>query len=92
MKITNDDSCVFCGQRDTLSHFFFDCTIAMQIWDEAERIVSYNVGRNFVFSERDKMIGNMTSDSFLDNKQRKFANKINLIAKFSISKYKIIGR
>ena len=90
MKITNDDSCVFCGQRDTLPHFFFDCAIAMQIWDEAEKIVSYNVGRNFVFSERDKMIGNMTSDGFLNNKQRNFVNKINLIAKFSISKYKYV--
>ena len=37
MKIKDDEHCVFCGMIDSLVHFFIECDIANQAWEEAEK-------------------------------------------------------
>ena len=90
MKIKDDENCVFCGMTDSLVHFFIECDIANQAWEEAEKLISCYLGKQFKYSEKARLIGNLGVEGKFDSRQRKYINKINLICKFSISKFKYV--
>ena len=90
MKIREDENCVFCGMTDTLIHFFIECAISNQVWEEAERIITCFLGKQFKFTDKNKLIGNLEAEGVYSRQQRKYINKINLICKFSISKFKYV--
>ena len=90
MKIRNDDKCLFCEEVDTLFHFFIECDIANQVWTEADKIASAFVGKRFRFSDKDKLFGYLMHGGVLGKKEMNFVNKLNLISKFTISKFKYL--
>ena len=88
MKIKDNELCDFCGERDTLLHFFVSCHISKAVWVEAEKLASKICGRSVRLSDRDKIVGILSMDSHFVNEKRIMINKIILICKRTISKYK----
>ena len=88
MKIKDNELCEFCGERDTLLHFFVSCHISKAVWVEAEKLASKICGRRVILSDRDKIVGILSMDSHFVNEKRIMINKIILICKRTISKYK----
>ena len=87
MKIRNNDLCSFCGEIDSLVHFFVSCKIAKAVWEEAEKNISIKFGKKIELTERNKLFGILSSEDFEMN-NKKIINKIILVSKHSISKYK----
>ena len=87
MKIRNNDLCSFCDEIDSMSHFFVSCHIARAVWEDAEKSVSKICGKKVTLSERNKLFGILLSDNF-DFNNRKLVNKVILVCKHTISKYK----
>jgi len=48
-----DESCLFCNEKESVFHLFFDCVVAKQIWVYISECFGFNVGMNF------ESIGNM---------------------------------
>ena len=88
MKIKYSDLCNSCGEIETLEHFFVKCNTAKVLWTEAEKIVSISLGKTFTFTERLILFGILSHEEEFNLNQRKFINKVNLITKISISKFK----
>ena len=87
MKIRNNDKCDFCGERDTLLHFFATCYVAKAAWGEVDELISKILKKKVVLSEKNKMIGIFNGDNF-SRKESKIVNRIILISKRTISKFK----
>ena len=79
--------CPFCGEVDTLIHFFISCDVIKAVWKEAEKFISIKCGCKVVLSERNKLFGILSSDNVV-NDNMKMINKIILVCKKTISKYK----
>ena len=88
MKLRNDENCVFCGQRDTISHFFVDCSFINKIWNKAEYYIFCEVGSQIKLDEKTILIGFNNSSSEISAECVNFINYICLIAKNTISKAK----
>ena len=88
MKIKCNDLCDFCGEIDSISHFFVSCRIIVPVWEEANKVISSYIGKSFTLSERDKIIGILSSDYDFENESRTKVNKIILVCKKVISKFK----
>ena len=88
MKIKDNELCDFCGERDTLPHFFVECTVAKAAWDEADKLLSFILGRNCVLSEKNKILGILDDDILFQKESVKKVNKIILVCKRTISKFK----
>ena len=88
MKIKASDTCDFCGEIETPIHFFILCETTDQIWTEAEKIVSNFLGFKFNYTEKSKLFGIYEDNSVLKGHQRNFINKVNLIVKIAISRFK----
>ena len=87
MKIRNNDQCPFCNETDTIVHFFVSCHIAQTVWLEAEKFISIKCGKKITLSDRNKLFGILSSDNF-GNYLNKVVNKIILVCKRTISKFK----
>jgi hypothetical protein len=46
-KHVEDSSCLFCCERETVHHLFFDCVVAKQMWLEIAECVDQNIGSCF---------------------------------------------
>ena len=46
--ITRPPECVFCKDHESIDHLFFGCVFAKQIWSEMSRIISHDVGNNYL--------------------------------------------
>ena len=57
MKKRNDDICDFCGNVDTLFHFFVTCTLSRTVWEEADKLISSQSGKKITLSGKQKMFG-----------------------------------
>lgn len=88
MKLRNDENCVFCGQRDTISHFFVDCSFINKIWNKAEYYIFCEVGSQIKLDEKTILIGFNNGSSEISAECVNFINYICLIAKNTISKAK----
>ena len=88
MKIKNSETCEFCGERDTLPHFFVTCSVAKAAWDEADKLLSGILGRKCVLSEKNKILGILDDDNLFQKESAKKVNEIILVCKRSISKFK----
>ena len=87
MKLKDQDNCEFCNERDTLIHFFSSCQVSKQLWYEAEKKISSYLGKIFKLSEKIIIFGLLCCESF-SQKDVNYINKVCLIGKLSISKYK----
>ena len=57
MKIKDKEECDFCGERDTIPHFFAKCPLSQKLWIEAERKVSSYLGKIIKFEEKIILLG-----------------------------------
>ena len=90
MKIKQTENCDFCGQRDTLIHFFFHCAESRKIWKKAESYVYNKTGVRINFDEKRVIIGILNDDSIhpCTKQSLNIINKVILIGKHTISKFK----
>ena len=88
MKLIENNLCCFCMETDTLLHFFVTCPVAKQVWDEADKLISVLVGKKIVLTERIKIFGIFENDSSYSEDLRLRINRIVLVSKKTISKYK----
>ena len=81
MKLRESDSCVFCLEIDTLTHFFHGCKVVKPIWSEVERKIEKMVGKRIIINHEIAMFG----IEMENQKENIYANKLILVAKASIS-------
>lgn len=43
-----DETCLFCSEKETICHVFFECVVAKQCWSIASDILGYQVGASMV--------------------------------------------
>jgi hypothetical protein len=43
-----DDSCLFCSEKETINHLFFDCAIAKQCWNMISELIGCRVGEDMI--------------------------------------------
>lgn len=66
-----DESCLFCSEKESVNHLFFDCVVAKQCWLVISEIIGIHVGGNIVeigkLWLRDKKFGviNMVTSAVL---------------------------
>ena len=87
MKIKDKEECDFCGERDTIPHFFANCPLSQKLWIEAERKVSSYLGKIIKFEEKIILLGIWCKDYYCQNELR-YINRVCLIGKSTISKFK----
>ena len=87
MKIKEHEECDFCSERDDITHFFASCPVSRKVWSEAEKKIGCYLGKIFKLSEKIIIIGLLGSEN-LSNKDIDYINKVCLIGKMTISKYK----
>jgi len=46
-KKLDDNSCLFCSERETSHHLFFDCVVARQVWLAISELLDTDIGVNF---------------------------------------------
>ena len=88
MKKVTDDKCAFCGELDTLIHFFVSCEISRVVWSEAVKLISCLCGKRISLSEKVKIFGLLKSDTTFNNDLRLYINHVILVCKRTISKFK----
>lgn len=49
----DDENCLFCNEKGTSVHLFFESVVARQIWLSISEVIELDCGRNF------ESIGNM---------------------------------
>ena len=86
MKLSDSEDCFFCGERDTVAHFFFQCPVSQEVWREASTILSCKLDKTINIQESDVIFGFFNVN--LDNSANQFLNIVGLIGKHTISKFK----
>jgi hypothetical protein len=46
-KNLDDASCLFCSDKETIDHMFFDCIVAKRAWTVISRIIGMQVGESY---------------------------------------------
>jgi hypothetical protein len=41
------DSCLFCGEEESVAHLFFKCVVAMKAWGVMSEVLGVNIGANY---------------------------------------------
>ena len=88
MKIKNNENCDICGERDTPLHCFVLCPIAKEVWKDAENCIFKISSQVIKLNEKIIMIGLFNDTLVYGRIIQNLVNKICLIGKFSISKYR----
>jgi hypothetical protein len=40
-------SCLFCSQSESITHLFFDCSVARRVWEVVSEVVGFRVDINY---------------------------------------------
>jgi hypothetical protein len=43
----NDPACLFCSEPESITHLFFDCCVAKNIWLIVSEVLNQNLGTDF---------------------------------------------
>lgn len=86
MKIKQSNKCSFCNEIDYLEHFFWKCTQLKSYWNRVEGIIYRITGLNITLTEVMVLFGYDLHSCGSKNAQ--CVNRIILIAKMCISKFK----
>ena len=85
-KIKDTDLCSFCNVTDTVEHFFFQCKAVSTVWKEIEKIILTKTDIRISLCPKTALFGLKNNNG---NKNKiKTINKLILIGKLVISKYK----
>jgi hypothetical protein len=71
-----DDTCLFCSDKESCSHLFFDCVVARQCWFVVSEVLGFRIGENMV------NIGQF----WLSNKKHCIVNMVSSVVLWSIWK------
>ena len=88
MKKRTSEMCEFCGERDTVIHFFVRCPVARDVWKEAEKVIVQLTSKAVHLSDKMIMAGLPSEEASFSKKDLNKINYICLIGKHTISKYK----
>ena len=91
MKIKENEDCVVCGERDTPSHCFVFCRMVEKIWKEAENVIFKLTNEVITLNEKIIMVG-LSNDDPLKKGVKTVVNKVCLIGKFTISKFRVMNK
>lgn len=47
-KKVEDESCLFCSEKESIHHIFFECVVARQLWVIISEILGCNIGSDIV--------------------------------------------
>ena len=89
IKIRQSDMCQFCGEMDSLEHFFFNCSKVKCIWDEISRHIEGITNKYIRLTAKKVMIGLDKGDVSGKNNLNRI-NHLILIGKATISKAKYV--
>ena len=89
MKMRDDENCDMCGERDSLSHCFVQCPSVSEVWKMAEVYIFKLTNQTFKLDEKTIMVGLFDLNTKLGKKLKLIVNKVCLIGKFTISKYRV---
>ena len=90
MGVRNTEKCEFCNEKDYIEHFFWFCSKIHVIWKCAVNFIYILTGKQFTLTCCDVLFGFKVDQ--LNNSDIRIANKIILVAKMCISKYKYGNR
>ena len=79
MKKVEDDYCKYCGELETIEHFFFHCKIVKSLWNEVHK----DMCDKSVINVQECILGRKVV-----NCRKKSDTHLILVAKLCISKYK----
>ena len=48
-KNLDDTNCVFCTEKESVEHIFFECVVAKQLWQEIFDTIGFNCCQNFEY-------------------------------------------
>ena len=48
-KNLDDTNCVFCSEKESVEHIFFECVVAKQLWQEIFDTIDFNCCQNFEY-------------------------------------------
>ena len=89
MKMRDNENCDLCGERDSLSHCFVQCPSVSEVWKMAEVYIFKLTNHTFKLDEKTIMVGLFDLNTKLGKKLKLIVNKVCLIGKFTISKYRV---
>jgi hypothetical protein len=46
-KSVPDSSFLFCGEKESVAHLFFDCVVAKKAWEMISQVLGVKVGSNY---------------------------------------------
>lgn len=46
-KSIDCEECLFCAEKETIQHLFFECVVARKIWSDLANVLKVNIGLNF---------------------------------------------
>ena len=87
MKIRQSELCANCNKKDSLIHFFFECSTLNKLWKQVKSIIFVETGAKFILKWEHVLLGVMSIEGVSKSKVKQI-NHIILLAKLSISKAK----
>jgi hypothetical protein len=84
MGKADNKTCKVCNEDDYLEHFFFHCKQIRQLWLEVNKMILMETGRLTKLSVTDVMFGVYEGKQ----KENAYVNRLIIVAKLCISKYK----
>ena len=85
----DNENCDMCGERDSLSHCFVQCPYVSEVWKMAEVYIFKLTNHTFKLDEKIIIVGLFDLNTNLGKKVKLIVNKVCLIGKFTISKYRV---
>ena len=85
--IKDTDICESCNCQDTMEHFFIECIQTQQLWHYVTQIIFKHINKKINLSIIEKLLG-MVEHEDLNKNEIDIINKICIITKHSISKFK----
>ena len=91
MGIKDSEKCEFCGEKDHIEHYFFECVNIAKLWPEIKQIITIETKIIFELNEKIILFGieQDIKSNELTAREIRFINNIILIGKLSIIKSKI---
>ncbi len=88
MKIENSEKCNFCQAVDLIEHFLAECPYISTLWKKVESIISVRLQKKIELNTSQRMLGYCVQTF----EKHKWINRLIIVAKLCISKYKYGGK
>jgi len=87
MGIRQSELCSICGIRDTLTHFFVQCSALEKLWKQVRSIIFIKTGKSLTLGWEHVILG-ITSLEGVSKNNIRVMNEILLLAKLAVSRSK----